>query len=281
MPRILGWDAASEVIAIGDSVEHFQVGDRVYYAGDISRPGSYCESQLVDERIVGQMPTSLDFTSAAALPLTGLTAWEALFDRLEISRNGADAGKTLLIIGGAGGVGSIAIQLARRLADLKVIASASRTKSSVWIKQLGAHHVVNHRYPLDRELREHSFDTVDYILCLNDTDQHWPAMAAAIAPQGKICSIVDNREPLPLNLLKPKSATFAWEFMFTRPLYQTADMIRQQQALNEISALIDRGELKTTVNQVMEPINAANLREAHRQIESGHTVGKIVLSGWG
>lgn len=280
VPRILGWDAAGEVIATGDRVEHFKVGDRVYYAGDISRPGSYCEAQLVDERIVGHMPESLDFPAAAALPLTGLTAWEALFDRLGISRHGEDADKTLLVVGGAGGVGSIAIQLASKVAGLKVIASASRTKSSVWIKQLGARHVVNHRNPLDRELHDLGIETVDYILCLNDTDQHWPAMATAIAPQGRICSIVDNREPLPLNLLKPKSATFVWEFMFTRPLYQTHDMIRQQQALNEIAALVDRDELRSTVNQVLEPINAANLREAHRQIESGHTIGKIVLSGW-
>jgi len=278
--RILGWDAAGEVLDTGEQVEHFKAGDRVYYAGDISRAGSYCEAQLVDERIVGHMPASLDFAAAAALPLTGLTAWEALFDRLQVHRDGTDAGKTLLVIGGAGGVGSIAIQLARRVANLKVIASASRTKSSVWTKQLGAHHVVNHRNPLDRELRELGLETVDAILCLNDTDQHWPAMAAAIAPQGRICSIVDNRAPLALNLLKPKSATFAWEFMFTRPLYQTHDMTHQQQALNEIAALVDRGELKSTVNQILQPINAANLREAHRQIESGRTIGKIVLSGW-
>lgn len=278
--RILGWDAAGEVLAVGAEVEHYAVGDRVYYAGNITRPGSYCQMQPVDERIVGRMPKSLDYQQAAALPLTGLTAWEALFDRLEISPRGDDAGKSILIIGGAGGVGSIAIQLANKLAGLKVIASASRTKSGVWVKQMGARHLVNHRNDLQQELRDLYIESVDYILCLNDTDQHWRAMASAIAPQGKICSIVDNKEPLQLNLLKSKSATFAWEFMFTRAMYQTPDMIRQQEILNEISRLIDRGKLMTTVNQVMEPINAANLREAHRLIESGRTIGKIVLSGW-
>ena len=281
VPRVLGWDAAGEVVAVGEHVEHYRPGDRVYYAGDITRPGSYCEAQLVDERIVGRMPETLDYPSAAALPLTGLTAWEALFERLQISPSGADAGKTLLVIGGAGGVGSIAVQLARKVAGLKVIASASRTKSSVWIKQMGAQHVVNHRNPLDRELHDLGLEFVDYILCLNDTDGHWSAMANAIAPQGRICGIVDNREPLQLNLLKSKSATFVWEFMFTRPLHQTPDMIRQQQILNQIAALVDRGTLKSTVNRQLQPINASNLREAHRLIEEGHSIGKIVLSGWG
>lgn len=278
--RILGWDAAGEVLAVGGEVEHYAVGDRVYYAGDITRPGSYCQMQAVDERIVGRMPKKLTYHQAAALPLTSLTAWEALFERLQISPRGEDAGKSILIVGGAGGVGSIAIQLASRLAGLKVIASASRTRSGIWVKQMGARHVVNHRNDLHRELRDLYIESVDYILCLNDTDQHWRAMASAIAPQGKICSIVDNREPLPLNLLKSKSATFAWEFMFTRAMYQTPDMIRQQEILNEIARLIDHGKLKTTANQLIEPINAANLREAHRLIETGRTIGKIVLCDW-
>ncbi|SDJ90851.1 zinc-binding alcohol dehydrogenase family protein [Microbulbifer yueqingensis] len=279
-PQVLGWDAAGEVIDTGEEVENFRPGDRVYYAGDITRPGCYSEMHLVDERLAGHLPESLDFTSAAALPLTGLTAWEALFERLGISTTGEDAGKSILVIGGAGGVGSMAVQLARHVARLKVLASASRTKSSVWTKKLGAHHIVNHRHPLDRELQEHGFDTVDYILCLNDTDQHWNAMANAIAPQGRICGIVDNRDPLPLNLLKSKSATFAWEFMFTRSRYRTPDMQRQGEILNEIARLVDEGVLKSTVNQVLEPINAANLRQAHALIESGHTIGKIVLAGW-
>nr|WP_255775257.1 zinc-binding alcohol dehydrogenase family protein [Microbulbifer sediminum] len=279
-PHILGWDAAGEVIDTGEEVEGFRPGDRVYYAGDITRPGCYSEMHLVDERLAGHLPETLDFTSAAALPLTGLTAWEALFERLGISTTGEDAGKSILVIGGAGGVGSIAVQLARHVARLKVIASASRTKSSIWAKKLGAHHIVNHRHALDRELQEHGFDTVDYILCLNDTDQHWQAMASAVAPQGHICSIVDNREPLALNQLKRKSASFAWEFMFTRSMYRTADMHRQGQILGRIARLVDEGVLKTTVNQVLEPINAANLRRAHAQIEAGSTIGKIVLAGW-
>ncbi|WP_226663170.1 zinc-binding alcohol dehydrogenase family protein [Microbulbifer aggregans] len=279
-PKILGWDAAGEVIAVGSEVTRYKVGDQVFYAGDITRPGCNSEFQLVDERIVGRMPRTQDYTAAAALPLTSLTAWEALFERLGISSTGEDAGKSILIIGGAGGVGSIAIQLARTLAKLNVIATASRTKSSMWIKQMGAQHVVNHRNPVDSELSDIGIPMVDYILCLNDTDQHFPAMANAIKPQGKICSIVDNREPLALNLLKPKSAAFVWEFMFTRAMFQTDDMIRQQEILNKISDLIDLEKLVTTVGDSIEPITAANLRLAHKQLETGKTIGKIVLAGW-
>ena len=280
-PKILGWDAAGEVVAIGSAVQNFQVGDRVFYAGDITRPGCNSEFQLIDERIVGKMPRTQDYSAAAALPLTSITAWEALFDRLGISAAGADAGKTLLIVGGAGGVGSIAIQLARKLAKLNVIATASRTKSSMWVKQMGASHVVNHRNPLDEELREIGFDTVDFILCLNNTDQHFPAMANAIKPQGKICTIVENTDTLDIGLLKSKSATFVWEFMFTRAMFQTDDMEQQGALLNRIAKLIDNEELLTTVGEVIEPINATNLRLAHRQLESGRTIGKIVLAGWG
>lgn len=279
-PKILGWDAAGIVTAVGTRVTQFEVGDRVYYAGDVRRPGSYSEYQLVDERLVGKMPRTQDFSAAAALPLTSITAWEALFDRLGVSRRGDDAGKSILIIGGAGGVGSIAIQLASALAGLKVIASASRTKSSVWVKQLGAQHVVNHRSPVDKGLQEMGIDEVDYILCLADTDQHFNAMANAIKPQGKICCVVDNREPLPLNLLKPKSATFVWEFMFTRSKFETEDMDRQGWILNWIAELIDNEKLITTVGEAIEPISAANLRLAHRQLETGRTIGKLVLSGW-
>jgi len=279
-PKILGWDAAGEVVAVGSAVAHYQVGDQVFYAGDITRPGCNSEFQLVDERIVGRMPRTQDYAAAAALPLTSLTAWEALFERLGISASGDDAGKSLLIIGGAGGVGSIAIQLACTLARLKVIATASRTKSSMWIKQMGAQHVVNHRNPVDEELQDIGIDAVDYILCLNNTDQHFPAMANAIKPQGKICTIVENSGPLEVGLLKSKSATFVWEFMFTRSMFQTEDMIRQQEILNRIAQLIDSEELVTTVGDTIEPINAANLRLAHKQIESGRTIGKLVLSGW-
>ncbi|WGL16340.1 zinc-binding alcohol dehydrogenase family protein [Microbulbifer bruguierae] len=280
-PKILGWDAAGEVIAVGSAVKNFQIGDQIYYAGDITRPGCNSEYQLVDERIVARIPRTQDYFTSAALPLTSLTAWEALFDRLGISSIGADAGKSLLIIGGAGGVGSIAIQLARSLARLNVIATASRTKSSVWVKQMGASHVVNHRNPLDEELKDIGIPQVDYILCLANTDQHFPAMANAIKPQGKICTIVENSGPLEIGLLKSKSATFVWEFMFTRAMFQTEDMDRQGWILERIAELVDNETLVTTVSDTVEPINAANLRLAHQQLETGHTIGKIVLAGWG
>ena len=280
-PRILGWDAAGEVVAIGDQVENYKVGDQVYYAGDITRPGSYSEYQLVDERIVGHMPGSLDYAKAAAIPLTGITAWEALFDRLGLSSAGEDEGKTVLIIGGAGGVGSIAIQLASKVAKLKVVATASRDESRDWCLKQGADHVINHRLSLVEELAIQNINQVDYILCLNNTDQHWKAMAEIIAPQGGICSIVETTAPVELADLKKKAATFSWEFMFTRSMYQTPDMVEQQNLLNAIAELINKDQLVTTVNLVMKPINAENLRKAHAMIEQGSAIGKIVLADWG
>jgi len=278
-PRILGWDAAGEVMAIGQQVKHFSVGDPVYYAGDITRSGSNCEFQLVDERIVGRKPVSLLFTEAAALPLTSITAWEALFERLQISSQGDDASKSILIIGGAGGVGSIAIQLAKQLAKLNVIATASRPESQQWCLDRGADSVINHHQSLDDELTAIDNPLVDYILCLNNTDQHWSAMAKVIKPQGKICSIVDTSN-VDLSLLKSKSATFVWEFMFTRSMYKTSDMIEQQRLLNNVSELIDNGVLVTTANTSLHPINAENLRKAHKMIEQGNAIGKLVLSDW-
>ncbi len=277
--RILGWDAAGEVVAVGQQVEHFAVGDQVYYAGDITRSGSNCEFQLVDERIVGRKPASLSFTEAAALPLTSITAWEALFERLRISAQGDDVSKSILIIGGAGGVGSIAIQLAKQLAKLNVIATASRPESQQWCLDRGADSVINHRQSLDDELAAIDKPLVDYILCLNNTDQYWPVMAKVIKPQGKICSIVDTSN-VDLSLLKSKSATFVWEFMFTRSMYKTPDMIEQQRLLNNVSELIDNGVLVTTVNTLLHPINAENLRKAHKMIEQGNAIGKLVLSDW-
>lgn len=203
-----------------------------------------------------------------------------MFDRLDISTSGADAGKSILIVGGAGGVGSIAIQLAKRVAKLNVVATASRPESSAWVKKLGADQVVNHRNPLDDELKAIDLPEVDYILCLNNTAQHWTAMTNAIAPQGRICSIVETPEPVDLDLLKSKSAGFVWEFMFTRSMYQTADMIEQQRLLNAIAERIDQGELVTTTNHVIRPINAANLRKAHASVEQGNTIGKVVLADW-
>jgi len=278
-PKILGWDAAGEVVGIGEQVEHYAVGDYVYYAGDITRLGSNCEFQLVDERIVGKKPESLPFAEAAALPLTSITAWEALFERLQISSEGEDAGKSILIIGGAGGVGSIAIQLANKLAKLNVIATASRAESQQWCLKRGASYVINHYHSIDEELLAIDNPQVDYILCLNNTSQHWSAMAAAIKPQGKICSIVDASD-VNLSLLKSKSATFVWEFMFTRAMYKTPDMIEQQRLLNALSKLIDEGVVSTTVNTLLKPINAENLRKAHQMVEQGDSIGKVVLSDW-
>ena len=278
-PRVLGWDGSGVIVAIGGDVTHYTVGDEVYYAGDITRSGSNSEFQLVDERIVGKKPTTLSFAQAAALPLTSITAWEALFDRLGISAKGDDAGKSILIIGGAGGVGSIAMQLASKVAKLNVIATASRDKSREWCLKLGAKSVINHREPLNEELANIDIPIVDYILCLNNTDQHWPAMAVAIKPQGNICSIVEASN-VDLGLLKSKSVTFVWEFMFTRPMYQTADMIEQQRLLNKVADLIDKGDLVTTASNLIQPINAENLRKAHALIEQGDAIGKIVLAEW-
>ena len=280
-PRILGWDAAGVVEAVGPEVSLFSPGDEVFYAGSITRPGSNSEFHLVDERIVGRMPGSKTFAEAAALPLTSITAWEALFDRFGVSTEGEDARKRLLVIGGAGGVGSIAIQLARQVAGLEVIATASRRESRKWCLELGSHHVVNHLESIPEQLQALGIDAIEYVLCLNSTDQHWAAMAEVVAPQGHICSIVETAAPVDLGVLMTRSASFSWELMFTRPMFETPDMIEQHRLLNEVSTLVDSGRIRTTVTEVLSPISAANLREAHARIESGRTVGKIVLEGWG
>ena len=278
-PKVLGYDAAGVVESVGDAVTRFKPGDAVYYAGDITRPGANAEFQLVDERIVGAMPQTLSFAEAAALPLTTLTAWEALFTRLGINRAGGNRGQSIFIIGGAGGVGSIAIQLAK-LAGLVVIATASRPQSQAWVRELGADHTVDYSEALIEEMAQRGHREVDFIANFSDTDAYWGVMAALIRPQGKIVGIVGNRDPLDLNLLKNKSATFAWEFMFTRSMYQTADMADQGHLLDEVAALIDAKQLRTTLGQTLSPINATNLRQAHAQIESGRTIGKLVLEGW-
>jgi NADPH:quinone reductase len=279
-PKILGWDVAGVVKAVGPDVTLFKPGDTVYYAGSRTRPGGNSERHLVDERIVGRKPRSLRFAEAAALPLTTLTAWEALFERMGISKTGAHGGRTVLVIGGAGGVGSIAIQLARRLARLRVIATASRPESSAWARELGADAVIDHTKDLAGQLADLGRPDVDYILCCNSTDAHFPAFAGIIAPQGKICSIVSTQKPVDLAPLMQKSVTFAWELMFTRPTFQTADMQLQHQILDEAAALVEADTLKTTVATRLSPINAANLRRAHAQLEGGHVVGKIVLEGF-
>jgi NADPH2:quinone reductase len=278
-PRILGWDAAGVVEKVGSAVSLFKPGDEVYYAGSITRPGTNSQFHLVDERIVGTKPATLSFAQAAALPLTTITAWEALFDRLRIDRNGGHAGCTLLIIGGAGGVGSIGIQLGK-LAGLTVITTASRPESRKWSLSMGADHVVNHRQPLRDGLLELGLKEVDYITNFVNTDAYWAATADVIKPQGAICSIVENEKPLDLNLLKSKSVAFVWEFMFTRSMFETTDMQAQHQLLQETAALVDSGKLRTTVTETFSPINAENLRKVHGRLESGRTVGKLVLTKW-
>lgn len=278
-PKILGWDAAGVVVEVGEEVTGFQPGDEVYYAGDVTRTGSNSEFHLVDFRIVGRKPQNLDFANAAAFPLTSITAWEALFERLNIDRNGADAGKSILIVNGAGGVGSIAIQLAK-LAKLNVIATASRDETTDWCKKLGADEVINHRNDLAEETEKIGYKNVDYILCLSHTDGHWQAMTKAIKPQGKICSIVENEHPLNMDTLKSKSAGLVWEFMFTRSMYQTEDMAEQSKLLGELSKLIENGVIVSTCNDVVKPINAKNLRDVHQRLEHGKTIGKIALAEW-
>jgi len=269
-PKVLGWDAAGTVHAVGKEVTLFKPGDAVYYAGDVTRPGTNSEFHLVDERIVGRKPKSLDFAQAAAIPLTAITAWESYFDRLKVQ-----PGKTLLILGGAGGVGSIGIQIAK-LAGLKVIATASRPETIAWVKEMGADQVVDHRKDLVSQVK----NSVDYIAVYNDLDGHWAAIGELIAPQGGIVSIVGNLKPLPMDAVRAKSATLCWELMFTRPRFKTPDMIEQHKLLNQVADWLDSGKLRGTLKQTLTPINAANLRQAHAQLEAGSTIGKLVLKGW-
>jgi NADPH2:quinone reductase len=278
-PRVLGWDAAGVVEGVGEGVTNFKPGDEVYYAGDITRPGSNSEFQLVDERLVGRKPRTLSFAEAAALPLTAITAWEAFFDRLGIDLESDNQGKSLLIIGGAGGVGSIGIQLGK-MVGLTVIATASRPETVKWVLSLGADYAVDHSQPLPAQLAALGYNEVTYIANFANTDQYWTAMAEVIAPQGHIVSIVENAAPLELGLLKSKSAAFHWEFMFTRAMYRTPDMEEQGILLNEIADLIDTGKIRATHSETLTPINAANLRTVHAKLESGKAVGKTTLEGW-
>jgi len=277
--KILGWDAAGVVTAVGRDCRLFKVGDEVYYAGSLARPGTNAEFHLVDERIVGKKPESLEFAPAAALPLTTITAWELLFDRLGV-RPGkpADAGN-LLIIGAAGGVGSILIQLARRLTGLIVIATASRAETRQWCLELGAHHVIDHTRPLAAQLRDIKIPEVEFIAGINGTETSYPALVEVLAPQGKF-GIIDDPKTLDASPLKRKSASLHWEFMFTRPIFETADMIGQHKLLNEVSALIDAGLIRSTLAEHLGKINASNLKKAHALIESGRTRGKLVLAGF-
>jgi NADPH:quinone reductase len=279
-PKVLGYDAAGVVEAVGERVSLFQPGDEVYYAGDITRSGSNAQFQQVDERIVGRKPTTLDFAQAAALPLTAITAWELLFERMPFSIDAEDNHKTLLIIGGAGGVGSVAIQLARH-AGFTVIATASRPETIAWCRSLGAHHVIDHRQPLGPQLLALGHPHVDAALNLADTDRYWDAIGEIIAPLGHVGLIVEPAGPLRIgDPYKAKSIGLHWEMMFARPRFSTADRIEQHRLLNRVASLVDAGELRTTHTETLGPINAQNLREAHRRLESGTTIGKLVLAGW-
>jgi len=274
-PRVIGWDASGIVEAVGDEVTLFKPGDEVWYAGDITRAGCNSEFQVVDERIVGRKPKSLSHAEAAALPLTTITAYEAFFDRLGIDRDGADKGQSILIIGASGGVGSIGIQLAKQ-ARLVVIATASRPETVSWVKELGADLVVNHREPMVEQVRVLGFQHVDHIAIFNDM-RHWETAVELIRPQGAIVTIDDTELPMPMAGMKMKAASLHWEFMFARAMFATPDMIEQHNLLSYVADEIDAGRVRTTVSRVLSPINAANLREAHRLIETGKAKGKIVL----
>lgn len=276
--KVLGWDAVGVVEAIGDKVTQFKVGDIVWYAGALNRQGSNSELQLVDERIVGHKPKTLEATEAAALPLTAITAWEMLFDRLQVPKT-APANTTILVIGGAGGVGSITIQFLKQLTNLTIIATASRPETKEWVKQLGADYVLDHREPLAPQIKQLGLNAPSYVFSTTQTDQHLSDIVELIAPQGHF-GLIDDPEQLDIKPFKSKSVSVHWEFMFTRSMFQTADMQKQSELLNEVSKLVEEGKIKTTVTEVLSPINAENLKQIHQQIESGKTKGKIVLHGF-
>lgn len=276
--KVLGWDAAGIVAAVGPHVRRFKPGDAVYYAGAIGRSGSNAEFHLVDERIVGSKPASLDWAQSAALPLTAITAWEMLFDRLDVRRPVPGMPPMLLVIGGAGGVGSMAVQLARRLTDLTVIATASRPETRDWALGLGAHHVVDHSKPLPAEVEALGLGPVPLVFSTTNSEAHLAEIAQLIAPQGRF-GLIDS--PITdVNQFMRKSVSIHWELMFTRPMFETADMDAQGKLLDEVARLVDAGSLRTTLGEHYGAINAANLRRAHGLLESGRAKGKIVLEGF-
>jgi NADPH:quinone reductase len=278
--KVLGWDAAGIVIAVGSDVTLFQPGDAVFYAGAIGRPGTNAEYHLVDERIVGVKPKTLDWAAAAALPLTSITAWEMLFERLKVKAPVPGAAPAILIIGGAGGVGSIAIQMARALTDLTVIATAARPETVAWVKEMGAHHVIDHTLPLAKQAAALGLGAPAFVISTTHTDRHLDEIAELIAPQGRF-GLIDDPAILDINRFKRKSVSVHWEFMFTRSMFDTADIAEQGKLLNEVSRLIDEGVLRTTMTERYSPIDAANLKQVHRLIESSKARGKIVLEGFG
>lgn len=290
---VIGWDAAGVITAVGDKVSLFSVGDRVYYAGDLTRSGSNAEYQLVDERIVGNMPAFLSFSEAAALPLTTITAWEMLFDRLQVpvsenvavaddvaSGNSADANDvSVLVIGAAGGVGSILTQLLKVRTSATIIGTASRDESVQWLKDLGADHVINHRNPLFDELQKTGITEVDYVVSLNNTEEHYEEIIKCLKPQGKL-GLIDDPAALDVIPLKMKSLSLHWEFMFARSMLQTPDMIKQHHLLTDVAKMIDAGEIKTTIAHHLGTITAEHLRDAHQMLENCQAHGKVVLEGW-
>jgi len=277
--RVLGWDAAGIVKAVGPDVTAFRPGDAVFYAGSLIRQGTNAQFHLVDERIVGAKPNNVGWAEAAALPLTSITAWEALFDRLAVKRPVAGASNVLLVIGGAGGVGSIAVQLARQLTDLTIIATASRAETQDWVREMGAHHVVDHGQPLGPQIEALGVGAPAYVFSTTHTGHHGADIAALIAPQGRL-ALIDDPEAFDIAPFKRKSVSIHWEFMYTRPIFGTADMGEQGKLLGEVATLVDAGKLKTTLTQRLSPINAETLRQAHALLESGTMRGKLVVEGW-
>ncbi|AZN34977.1 zinc-binding alcohol dehydrogenase family protein [Pseudoalteromonas sp. Xi13] len=275
--KVIGWDATGVVKSVGENVSLFKPGDKVWYAGDITRSGSNAQFQLVDERIVGHMPSSLSYGEAAALPLTSITAWELLFDRLNVAKN--DDSKSILVIGAAGGVGSIMVQLLKQRTKLNIIASASRAETISWLEDLGADTIVNHRNPLSEEFAAKKLSEVDYVVSLNNTEQHLPEIEKVVKPQGQF-ALIDDPETLNIVPFKNKSVSVHWELMFTRSLFKTDDMQEQHVILNNVATMIDQGLIKTTVGEHLGKINAANLRKAHQHLESQTAKGKVVLEGF-
>jgi NADPH:quinone reductase len=278
-PRVLGWDASGIVEAVGPDVTLFNCGDAVFYAGAIDRQGTNAEFHLVDERLVGPKPNSLSHAEAAAVPLTAITAWETLFDRLDVRKPVPGASNALLIVGGAGGVGSMAVQLARQLTNLVVIATASREETHAWVNALGAHHVLDHGRPLAAQVDALGLGAPAFVLSTTQTNQHFDEIVALIAPQGRF-ALIDDPDPIDVRKLKRKSVSLHWELMFTRSIFKTADMIKQHELLAGVSALLDERRLRTTLAQNFGKINAANLKRAHALLETGTAKGKIVLEGF-
>jgi NADPH2:quinone reductase len=277
--KVLGWDAAGVVEAVGPEARLFKPGDEVFYAGSLDRAGTNSALHVVDERIVGHKPRSLGFAEAAALPLTAITAWEALFDRLNVEAPTPEGGKTILVIGGAGGVGSIAIQILRQLTSLTIAATASRPETEAWVREMGAHHVADHSKPLHDEFKRLGLAAPGFVFSTTETDKHFDAIVELMAPQGRFC-LIDDPPPLDIMKLKRKSLSLHWELMFTRPLYGTVDIEEQHKLLNRVARMVDEGQIRTTMAAHFGTINAANLLRAHAQIESGTSRGKIVLEGF-